>query len=515
MKKPISFISLCLAVVIVLPACAFAEHGADLPFRDVKAGEWYYENVKYVYENGIMKGTLDTEFSPEGTLTRAMCVTILHRVAGEPEPEAESSFTDVSDTAYYAIAVSWAREMGIVQGKTRKVFAPDDKITRAEFATMMYRYLFGAYLDLKETKDSDPSDYSAIPSYAKEAVSVMYRSGVLNGKESGRFDPDAPITRAEAAAIIERFNNTAVPFVREDDGVLDVAFIGDSFTYVPRMFDHLEALAEGKHTIKTYNETLGATSLKGHYEIWKNRIKYLPVNHWKQIRKWDVVILNDYMSPHLGLKEEYLNDYEEGKLYNPDFKYESFEDYYEEVVSSYDLDTHKYYKLFVDLFGKDKQYYNLCESSLMKKESGSYLRVGETSDNGFWWHVFKGNDLETIDQTWAPSNYANIVWRDWLKDNLNINRIILNLETFDPDNPLDPRDFDYMPEDYHPNLMYGYCFSLALYCTMFDEPCIEQNDGIMSTHDYEIPGDTPEEKEAYMVMIKNLVQEELDFQKVY
>ena len=95
MKKLLMLISLCLAAAMILSVCAFAADGdAALPFRDVGAGEWYYGNVKYVYENGIMKGTSDTEFSPEGTLTRAMCVTILHRVAGEPDFDGESPFSD-------------------------------------------------------------------------------------------------------------------------------------------------------------------------------------------------------------------------------------------------------------------------------------------------------------------------------------------------------------------------------------------------------------------------------------
>ena len=496
MKKLISLISLCLAVVIVLPVCAFAEQAADLPFRDVGAGEWYYGNVKYIYENGIMKGTSDTEFSPDGTLTRAMCVAILHRVAGEPEPEAESSFTDVSDTAYYSKAVSWAREMGIVQGKTRKVFAPDDAITRAEFATMMYRYLYGANLDLKETKNSDPSDYSAIPSYAQEAVTVMYRSGVLNGKENGRFDPDAPITRAETAAIIERFSNTAVPFVREDDGVLDVAFIGCSLTAVPQIFDHFEALAEGKHAVKAYNEVLNATSLKGHYEAWiyyRTEKNYF-IQHWKEMRKWDVVILEDYQAPSLGLKEDFYDFYDFYRSNDPDFQYKSFDEYYEKEIASQDLDIHKYYKLLIDLFGEDKQYYNLCATAITDPEE---------------------SDAQTNRDDLKANNIRNLNWRNWLKENYNVNRIMVNCTTFYPEKPLDPRDFDHIRDkgDFHPNLLYGYCHALALYCTMFDEPCIEQNNGILTDDD--IPGDTPEEKAAYMIMIKNMIQEELDFQKAY
>ena len=163
--------------------------------------------------------------------------------------------------------------------------------------------------------------------------------------------------------------------------------------------------------------------------------------------------------------------------------------------------------MFAGLFGRDKQYYNLCASTLQKTEEGALI-----TDDGYWRLIaYDGADSE-LDYSQNASNKLCFTWRDWIKENCGFDRIMINCTTFDPDNPLDSNDFDYMPEDYHPNLMYGYCFALALYCTMFDEPCNEQNDGIMTTHDYEIPGDTPEEKAEYMVMIKNLVQEELDFQ---
>ena len=116
-----------------------------------------------------------------------------------------------------------------------------------------------------------------------------------------------------------------------------------------------------------------------------------------------------------------------------------------------------------------------------------------------------------MEMHWENTNKAEFKWRDWLRDNCDVNRIMLNLYSFDPDNLLEPHDFDLWPEDnVHPNQLYGYCTALALYCTIYDEPCIEQNNGILTYDD--IPGDTPEEKAAYMVMIKNLVQEQLDFQ---
>lgn len=134
MKKTISLILIILAVMTVLPACSGAAKAIDFPFIDVKTGEWYYDNVKYVFEKGIMKGTSDTSFSPEGSLSRAMCVTILHRCAGEPETSENVKFRDVKSGEYYEKAVGWASDRGIVKGKSETEFAPDDQITRAEFS---------------------------------------------------------------------------------------------------------------------------------------------------------------------------------------------------------------------------------------------------------------------------------------------------------------------------------------------------------------------------------------------
>ena len=182
-----------------------------IPFDDLTGDKWYYNNVKYVYKNAVMKGTSDTEFSPDGTLTRAMCVTILYRVEGEPETDGEMVFTDVGSGEYYEKPVLWASKNGIVKGRTETEFVPDGPITRAEFAAMLYRYMDSVKLTLPKTKDASPSDIADIPSYAKEAVSALYRAGVVTGKGGGVFDPDANSTRAETAAMIERFLTAASP----------------------------------------------------------------------------------------------------------------------------------------------------------------------------------------------------------------------------------------------------------------------------------------------------------------
>ncbi|MBQ6677935.1 MAG: S-layer homology domain-containing protein [Clostridia bacterium] len=505
MKKLLMLISLCLAAAMILSVCAFAADGdAALPFRDVGAGEWYCGNVKYVYENGIMKGTSDTEFSPDGTLTRAMCVTILHRVAGEPTVNVKLKFTDVAPGEYYEKPVIWAFARGIVKGRTENEFVPDGTITRAEFATILYRYMNSAKLILPETKNASPSDAAKIESYAKGPVETLYTAEVIAGKGGGVFDPDNNVTRAETAAMIERFLSKSKerPLTGNDD-VLDIAFFGNSFVYVPRTPAQFRAIAGDKHKVKTYDNTSAGYALADHYDKWCKRSPELV---YSKTKDWDVVVLNEGAdAPSLQIIDEFTLTYEFIKEQdNRDF--ETLEDYYEEYCSHYDYTSGEYYKLLVDIIGRGKRYYNLCSSSIQKNEEG----IDIVGDGFFRDYPQIYPDTGIVGHRQEMSNKLNFTLRDWLLDNCDISRIMLNCSSFDPDNPLDPRDFDYMPDDFHPNLMYGYCFALALYCTIYDEPCIEQNNGLLTDDD--IPGDTVEEKEAYMIMIKNMVQEQLDFQ---
>ena len=207
MKKVLVLIAILLMTFMILPLAAYAQIEGDkeLPFSDVKSYEWYYDNVKKVYDSKLMTGVSETEFNPYGTLTRAMCVTILYRAAGEPDVTTGGTFYDVEEGEYYFDAVAWAKENGVVNGKTETVFDPNGKITRAEFSAMLFRYLDTADLSLPEIRDGEPADAESVPEYASRAVGTMYRAEVVNGRENGAFDPDADITRAEAAAMIDRF----------------------------------------------------------------------------------------------------------------------------------------------------------------------------------------------------------------------------------------------------------------------------------------------------------------------
>ncbi len=182
------------------------EEKTDL-FDDVKSGEWYYDAVKYMREKGFMKGTSDNEFSPGMPITRAMFVTILYRIENEPEVNIGNVFSDVGENEYYSDAVSWARENHIVSGVSDIEFAPDNKITREQIAAMIYRYAEhkGAVAKDTERISLDYADISEISDYAAEAVEYCKEKGIMQGKDNNSFAPKDNTTRAETAAVLQRF----------------------------------------------------------------------------------------------------------------------------------------------------------------------------------------------------------------------------------------------------------------------------------------------------------------------
>ena len=140
MKKATRLISFLLTLCLILELIPGAVFAADdgMPFKDVRESDWFYEAVQYVYEHGMMRGTGDTMFSPESTTTRAMIVTILHRLEGLPAAAGEQ-YADVPGGQYYTDAVAWASENGIVNGYGNGRFGPNDAITREQMATILYR----------------------------------------------------------------------------------------------------------------------------------------------------------------------------------------------------------------------------------------------------------------------------------------------------------------------------------------------------------------------------------------
>lgn len=179
-----------------------------LPFTDVRPSDWFHENVVYVYENGLMNGTSDTLFTPYGTVTRGMIVTILHRLEGEPESGYDMPFTDVAEGQWYTEAIRWAAGEGIVNGVSDTAFAPNDPITREQFAAILWRYAKSKGYDVsigESTNILSYSDFDEISEYAIEAMQWACGAGIISGRGGGILDPRGTASRAEAAAMLMRF----------------------------------------------------------------------------------------------------------------------------------------------------------------------------------------------------------------------------------------------------------------------------------------------------------------------
>ena len=191
-----------------------AEYTWMNPFSDVADTEWYYGDVEYVYLNGVMNGTTmtGTVFEPNGKLTRAMMVTVLHRMAGSPDVEMSGDgrncpFTDVNKSHVWCKdAIEWAYVNGIVNGTTVTTFEPDLPITRQDLAVILHRYIKNV-LNANISYYSETEqfvDEALISDYAKTPVKELKNIGIIRGKDGNVYDPMGHTTRAEAAALLRR-----------------------------------------------------------------------------------------------------------------------------------------------------------------------------------------------------------------------------------------------------------------------------------------------------------------------
>ena len=200
----------------VMPACAvtveafFAPGATSLPFTDVSAGDWFYEAVQFVYENGLMDGVGNNLFAPNATLNRAMAVTILYRLEGSPDLDGENlgyPFADVDGDTWYSDAVYWARLNGIVDGVENNHFDPTGSLTREQMATVLYRYAQYKGADVSASGDlSGFVDSANVSSWAADAVKWAVGSGLVNGVEGNALAPQGTSTRAQAAAVLMRLS---------------------------------------------------------------------------------------------------------------------------------------------------------------------------------------------------------------------------------------------------------------------------------------------------------------------
>ena len=179
---------------------------SGLPFGDVKSADWFYNDVKYVYEKGMMSGTAADVFAPNATTTRAMIVTILYRLEGSPAVTGTSAFVDVPAGQWYTDAVNWAAANQIVKGTSATTFAPNDSITREQMAAILYRY--AQYKGYDVTKKADLSGYSdngQVSAYAKDALAWANAAKLINGVTNTTLEPQCNATRAQVSAILHRF----------------------------------------------------------------------------------------------------------------------------------------------------------------------------------------------------------------------------------------------------------------------------------------------------------------------
>ena len=171
-------------------------------FADVPPENWASEAVTFAAARELFSGTSETSFSPDETMSRAMLATVLYRLEGQPEQAVMSAYSDVSDGAWYADSIAWAVENGIVSGYGDGQFGPNDSVTREQFVVMLWRYVGSPKAS---RRDLEFADADQVSDYAQEALCWAVENGVLKGNDSGQLVPGGTATRAEAAQMLKNF----------------------------------------------------------------------------------------------------------------------------------------------------------------------------------------------------------------------------------------------------------------------------------------------------------------------
>ena len=182
------------------------EPAPAMPFTDVKEGDWFYEEVLYAYENGLMNGVGDNRFAPNSATTRAQLVTILYRMEGQPAVSGDLPFTDVESGTWYTDAILWAAQNGIVNGVNDTEFAPGNDLTREQLVTILYRYAESKGYDVSASADlAGYPDGEEIQAYAREAMAWAVAENIIQGMEDDTLKPAGNASRAQIATILMRF----------------------------------------------------------------------------------------------------------------------------------------------------------------------------------------------------------------------------------------------------------------------------------------------------------------------
>ena len=202
-RTGVALMTLALISSLNLNALAAVE---DTGYADIDAGSWYVDAVEYVRDNGLMSGTTATTFEPGGTTTRAMLAQILYREAGSPAVSGNDTFTDTQEGAWYADAVLWATQAGVISGYGDGRFGPNDPVSREQIAVILWRYAGSP-----AAQGEDFADEASISTWAADAVDWARSAGLMTGQEGNRFAPQASATRAETAVILRAFRTMNTP----------------------------------------------------------------------------------------------------------------------------------------------------------------------------------------------------------------------------------------------------------------------------------------------------------------
>lgn len=185
----------------------FKVYEVPVSFSDTQ-GHWADADgsIAFAASHMLLVGTSETEFSPDIPMTRGMLVAVLHRLEGEPEPQGSADFTDVAAGDFFAKAAAWGAENGIVKGTEDGCFAPEEDVTREQFATFLYRYAQFLGIDTSGRASlASFADSQEVSGFAKEAMRWAVDAGLVKGGDGGRLDPQGKTTRAQASAIFQRF----------------------------------------------------------------------------------------------------------------------------------------------------------------------------------------------------------------------------------------------------------------------------------------------------------------------
>ena len=179
-----------------------SDMAVESAFSDVEAGAWYAGAVEYCVESGLMNGVSGDRFDPGGTMTRSMLATVLYRASGSPAASGDAPFSDVEVDSWYGPAVLWSIQQGLFTGYGNGLFGTNDPVTREQIAVILWRY---AGSPLPAGTAADFADEASINTWATQAADWAQENGVINGKDGNRFDPQGQAQRCEVATMLMRY----------------------------------------------------------------------------------------------------------------------------------------------------------------------------------------------------------------------------------------------------------------------------------------------------------------------